>query len=111
MRKVLSVLLSVMLLICLCPNVFALENASLVVSGDNSGSIERGSSLNLTVTVPAITEFAGMAVKVEFDNSILEVTSLNIPTTLNGKTATVSSVESANEKGVISFVVKLLISI
>ena len=105
MRKVLSVLLSVMLLICLCPNVFALENASLVVSGDNSGSIERGSSLNLTVTVPAITEFAGMAVKVEFDNSILEVTSLNIPTTLNGKTATVSSVESANEKGVISFVV------
>lgn len=105
MKRLLSVILTFALLLSLCTNAFAENRATLVVTGDDNGKIKAGDVLNITATIPAINNLAGISVKIGIDTAYLEVISLEIPDQVAGYSTTKATVESANTNGTISLVV------
>lgn len=105
MKRVISLFLSLALLLSLCTGAFATTNATLAVTGATDGKVKPGDVLTITATVPAYKNFTALSVILRFNTAYLEVTSLNLPTTVAEKVATIPETpDEANSSGVISLV-------
>lgn len=101
LRIVISWLLTVALLLSMCVTVaFAADSATLVTTIPEDGKLSQGGSFTLSVTVPVVADaFDNATVDLKFDNTILKVTALNMPTTIGGKDTTTTEVDEANGAG------------
>lgn len=101
LRIVISWLLTVALLLSMCVTVaFAADSATLVTTIPEDGKLIQGGSFTLSVTVPVVADaFDNATVDLKFDNTILKVTALNMPTTIGGKDTTTTEVDEANGAG------------
>ena len=101
LRIVISWLLTVALLLSMCVTVaFAADSATLVTTIPEDGKLSRGGTFTLSVTVPVVADaFDNATVDLKFDNTILKVTALNMPTTIGGKDTTTTEVDEANDAG------------
>ena len=101
-KSILSLLLVVSLLSSLlCVPAMAAENATLNVTGAESG-VKSGDTITATVNVPAVQQIASGFVKLLFDKSKLEAKSINAPSTFSSYPTTVSSLAAANNNGFVS---------
>lgn len=101
LRIVISWLLTVALLLSMCVTVaFAADSATLVTTIPEDGKLSQGGTFTLSVTVPVVADaFDNATVDLKFDNTILKVTALNMPTTIGGKDTTTTEVDEANGAG------------
>lgn len=101
LRIVISWLLTVALLLSMCVTVaFAADSATLVTTIPEDGKLSQGGTFTLSVTVPIVADaFDNATVDLKFDNTILKVTALNMPTTIGGKDTTTTEVDEANDAG------------
>lgn len=101
LRIVISWLLTVALLLSMCVTVaFAADSATLVTTIPEDGKLSQGGTFTLSVTVPVAADaFDNATVDLKFDNTILKVTALNMPTTIGGKDTTTTEVDEANGAG------------
>lgn len=101
LRIVISWLLTVALLLSMCVTVaFAADSATLVTTIPEDGKLSQGGSFTLSVTVPVVADaFDNATVDLKFDNTILKVTALNMPTTIGGKDTTTTEVDETNDAG------------
>ena len=101
-KRILSLFLVLSLLgSLLCVPAMAAENATLNVTGAESG-VKAGDTVTATVTVPAVQQIASGFVKLLFDKSKLEATNIDAPSTFSGYGTTVSSLTAANNNGFVS---------
>ena len=101
-KRILSLFLVLSLLgSLLCVPAMAAENATLNVTGAESG-VKAGDTVTATVTVPAVQQIASGFVKLLFDKSKLEATNIDAPSTFSGYGTTVSSLKAANNNGFVS---------
>lgn len=101
LRIVISWLLTVALLLSMCVTAaFAADSATLVTTIPEDGKLSQGGTFTLSVTVPVVADaFDNATVDLKFDNTILKVTALNMPTTIGGKDTTTTEVDEANDAG------------
>ena len=85
-KRILSVLLAFAMIFTLMPTALAAPTTYQVVTVDKT-TVQAGETVNVKVTLPNISETAGsFTVNLKFDTPLLEVVSVDVPTTLNATT-------------------------
>ena len=95
-RKLSALILVLVMMLNILPlNVFATETYGL---GIDKTDVAPGESFTVTLDVPAFAEISNWDIKIDFDNTICEVVSINNPT-IDGIASVYSNVSEANTAG------------
>ena len=100
MKKTISFVLILAMLLSMCvTTVFASDTATLSSTMAEGNKLNKGDSFDVTVTIPPVSGFANVTVKIAFKKDVLKVTSLELPTSIEGYATTTSEVANANTQG------------
>ena len=99
-KKLMALMLVLSLIFSFNTMAYATDNATFTTTIPDSGGLRSGDSFTATFTVPAVSGFASLKLGVHFNNSVLTVTNLELPTQVaDGKDAIITSVDEANTAG------------